>query len=290
MRSHHQWLVVAATLFAGCLEPTPGYSEPLEGYSEPLDSAGGSDQDDGAGSTSAPGSSGDDGGSGETGGGSGDTGGDSGNDHDGTSTETSGTGPDDGSLDVPPSEDAHLQQDLPDQTYEGGDDLRAGSGSASNSASRLLLKFGVDELQPDCSFSEATLRLYYHADGEPGWESVDPVLGVYRITTGGWVEHKCTWNSRNGSIDWDTPGGDFDPAAIDEVTVTGGQYGWVSWDVTDTVMAWCEGSLDNHGFMVRESPDDGGDQGRKLFFSGDYDADPTLRPVLHVELTGGGVL
>ena len=277
-------MFAALMALGACNRSNPGFDAPGSDTWSGSGGTGGSTSTS-SGSTSASGSSDtgtDDGGTGGTG-----SGGSSADDG-GTSGTESGTGSSDTtSGDVWqflfPNQDAYIQQQLPDDNHGTDEDLRAGSGSASNRANRLLVRFAMEPLQPGCSFSEASLRLYYSADGQGGWDGVDPTLGAYRLTEN-WNEDDVTWNTRNGNNPWTNRGGTFDPTVIDEVTITGGQYGWVSWDVTDTVMGWCQDSFANDGFVVRENPDDGDGQGQKVLFSREYAADPDLRPVLLVHL------
>jgi len=181
--------------------------------------------------------------------------------------------------------DAWIREQFPDENHGSDQDLRAGSGSMTSRANRLLVQFDVSPLQPACSFSEAILMLYYFEDGEPQWANVDVMLAAHPVTQS-WTESQVTWNTYDGNDPWAAAGGDYDPSETSESAIVGGQYGWVSWDVTDMLMGWCQDTVANHGLIIREHPDNGSGQGRKIFHSNEYAADPDLRPALVVQLEG----
>ncbi|MFA5896617.1 MAG: DNRLRE domain-containing protein [Thermoplasmata archaeon] len=70
-------------------------------------------------------------------------------------------------------------------------------------------------------------------------------LGPLENVTGTGV----TWRSRDGGFLWASPGSDYEglPAA----TATTGAGGWLSWNVTDLVQSWANGSLPNAGVLLK---------------------------------------
>lgn len=274
----------ALVALAACNRINPYYEGP---GGETWDDSGGTDGNSGSASSGATGSSGDDGGTGGTGGGSssGDDGGSSGTGGSSGNTGSSGTTSADVWQYLPLSQDAWIRQQFPDENHGQDQDLRAGSGSTYDRANRLLVQFDMDPLKPDCNFSEAILMLYYYEDGMPEWANVDVNLRANPLSQN-WTENGVTWNTYDGNAPWTAAGGDYHANMVCESAIVGGQYGWASWHVNGTVRGWCQGTLANHGLIVREDPDDGAGLGRKLFFSREYAADPDLRPLLLVQLAG----
>lgn len=180
--------------------------------------------------------------------------------------------------------DAYLRQQFPDENHGAAEFLRIGSGSQQGRANRAVFWFDVSSLAPGCNVTGAQLRLYYYGDGDPAWSGVDPDLSLCRITAS-WTEGGATWRARNVTQNWASAGGDFDAVPIDEVTVTGGQYGWVEWELGWLVEDWCDGTEANQGVVVVEIPDNNGNRGRKLFRASEH---PTgqQRPQLVVQVGG----
>jgi hypothetical protein len=61
----------------------------------------------------------------------------------------------------------------------------------------------------------------------------------------------ATWPTYDGVNPWTTPGGDFDPQVIDDLTLSSQAPQWYRWDVTDLVDDWKQGVHPNHGLMLR---------------------------------------
>ena len=94
-----------------------------------------------------------------------------------------------------------------------------------------------------------------------------------------------TWTQRVfGSLDWNTPGGDFFPTA--SATVTVGGIGSYTWDSTSQLVADVQGWLDNpnsdYGWLLQG--DESKPRTAKRFHSDEND-DEAIRPVLVVEYT-----
>lgn len=59
-----------------------------------------------------------------------------------------------------------------------------------------------------------------------------------------------TWRSRDGSLLWASAGSDFDGRVAATAVTTGGAT-WISWNVTDLVQGWTNGSLPNVGMLLK---------------------------------------
>jgi hypothetical protein len=108
-------------------------------------------------------------------------------------------------------------------------------------------------------------------------------LDVFRLTQY-WVEGALdgvtipadgvTWDTYDAVNPWSTAGGDYN-ATLEASTPVDPALGWHSWDVTDLVTSWADGSQQNYGLMIK---------GRTyvqnaVFTSGDG-ATPDLHPKL----------
>jgi len=148
---------------------------------------------------------------------------------------------------------------------------------------RALVRFDLNELAPGTVVESATLRLYsyaqygqmdragvFHAD-KP-WSEAVATRSYYDVGEDQpWDHHMGDWLDAS-----DVPQGD---QPFDEATLVDDNTGkWIEWEVTDLVQAWLDGSLPNHGVLVRAI--DGG--GTHLFRSRDYD-DTNVHPQLVVE-------
>jgi uncharacterized repeat protein (TIGR01451 family) len=109
--------------------------------------------------------------------------------------------------------------------------------------------------------------------------SVTESLNVHRASKA-WSEAGATWRTYDGSSNWTSQGGDYDPAVIGSASLTGTVNVWKQWNVTSLVQGWVNGSYPNQG-MLLESPPRSGNNDRQ-FYSSDYLADPTLRPKLTI--------
>ena len=87
---------------------------------------------------------------------------------------------------------------------------------------------------------------------------------VHRITgTSDWTEAGVTWNTRDGTLAWATPGGDFDPTATD-TQLSGTTVGTaISFNVlSDSTspnipQGWINGTIPNYGLLVKDQLEDG---------------------------------
>ena len=81
-------------------------------------------------------------------------------------------------------------------------------------------------------------------------------VSMYRLTNS-WVEGNGTtgvnWATRDGSLAWSTPGGDYHPVAAASVPDTA-LLVWSSFDVTDLATAWLLGRYPNQGVILASGP------------------------------------
>ncbi len=142
---------------------------------------------------------------------------------------------------------------------------------------RSILRFPALPLPANSILLSAHLELYMHTADTP--DAMD--LTVHRMTSP-WTESGATWNDMDGANAWNASGGggDFDPTPVDIVTGVTNSTGWYSWNVTSLVTGWWNGTVANHGLLVRQADDDLGiSLGRKEFFSSDA-SNASARPRL----------
>ncbi|HSM55211.1 MAG TPA: DNRLRE domain-containing protein, partial [Candidatus Sulfomarinibacteraceae bacterium] len=123
---------------------------------------------------------------------------------------------------------------FPDSNY--GDDALFVGFNATYGAQRSLLWFDIGGEIPDgVGISNASLRLDLNYVNPP---DSGPMPIVVRDLQSSWTEQTVTWNTEpiRGDI-WDT-------------TDVGSAITTYSWDVTDLVRSWYEGSLENNGLQL----------------------------------------
>jgi hypothetical protein len=174
------------------------------------------------------------------------------------------------------SKDTYIYQWWPDANYGASKTLVVAHQSAS--IRHTLLQFALERIPSGSNVTSATLELYSNTSS---WGST--TLNVYRITSS-WEEGEeiaksgpgANWFKSDTSIDWSTPGGDYDPQSIASATTPGGP-GWVSWDITSLVKDWVSGQIPNHGLLLAPTVNYQGAE----FDSSDY-VDPATHPRLSI--------
>jgi len=160
---------------------------------------------------------------------------------------------------VTSTRDASISQAAP--TVNNGTATTMSTHTAQNANQRSLVRFDLTTtgLNSNTALKTSTLNLV---------PTTPPFTGrnqeVHRITgTTDWTETGVTWNTRNGSVAWATPGGDFDPTATDSQSsgTTAGTA--VSFNVlTDSTSSnipqgWINGTIPNYGLLVKDQLEDG---------------------------------
>ena len=138
-------------------------------------------------------------------------------------------------------ENGHL-----DHNKENDNALRINAQSGKKD--RILIEFDLSGLPDPIHVVSAVLRL------EASKHSSTDVVTVHRVRES-WTEAGTTWETRDGSTAWSTPGGLFDPNASATFVFDG--LGSKVVDVTSLVREWLEEGQPNHG-MLLQSPDDTG--------------------------------
>jgi len=160
---------------------------------------------------------------------------------------------------VTSSQDATLTQATPTVNNGTGTTLSTHTSAGANQRSVLQFNLGSTGLNSNTAVKTSTLNMV----------STSPLFSarsqeVHRITgSTTWTETGVTWNTRNGSLAWATPGGDYDPTATDTQSsgVTTGAT--VSFNVlsdstsSNIPQGWVNGTIPNYGVLVKDQSENG---------------------------------
>ncbi|MDJ0793003.1 MAG: DNRLRE domain-containing protein [Woeseiaceae bacterium] len=173
----------------------------------------------------------------------------------------------------PEGKDSFIEGASGRETQNNGASADLASNSQTSELLRTLLQFDLARLPVGARVLSAELQLNL----EQSLGAADTV-SVHRITRS-WSENGVTWISRDGSTDWSTPGGDFDPSPAGSFTADA--IGFVTVDIRRLVQEWADGTAENHGLMLL-SPSASGDN-QKTYVSSDDGANSSLHPKLTIE-------
>ena len=135
---------------------------------------------------------------------------------------------------------------------------------------RPIIQFNLSNV-PSNNIAGAHVWLYRFK----GSNSKNATTYVHRMTQS-WTESGSNWNTYDGSNAWSTVGGDYDAQIEDTAIVQTGINGWYSWNVTNLVRSWKNGTNPNYGMIFVPQYYSSWAE----FCSSDYTIDPTLRPKL----------
>jgi hypothetical protein len=146
----------------------------------------------------------------------------------------------------PSTADSYL--DAANTTTNNGTATELRVRSLTASRRRAVVQFAVSTIPTDAAVKTATLSLW-----------ITTVFGSSRtvgahLITGSvlWTQGGVTWNSRNGTNNWATAGGDFNATATAAQT-TGTGTGQKDWVITADVQAWVNGSAVNNGTLMKDT-------------------------------------
>ncbi|MFW6125639.1 MAG: DNRLRE domain-containing protein [Chloroflexota bacterium] len=167
--------------------------------------------------------------------------------------------------------DSFVAEHSPDTPAQGTppfDQALAVAGNTASTDARSYLQFDLSTVPSTAVVTSASLKLF-HGASDPS--AVNGPVGAYAVT-GSWTEDALTWNTQPSSVD----------APVDTIAVTApAPSAFVSWDITDLVQDWVDGSVDNHGVMLADT-DESSSDGWKWFYSADWGTAPQ-RPKLEIE-------
>ena len=138
---------------------------------------------------------------------------------------------------------------------------------------RILIEFNLSSIPSNARITAANLKLYTTAKS-----AGDPVTDIYRLNRS-WAESGVTWNKYDGTNSWTTAGGDFD--SVKWATTTIAAVGWSSWNITNLIQNWVNGSYSNYGMLVKS---DTTGSGTANIASSDH-SDSAKWPILELNYT-----
>ncbi|MBM3964384.1 MAG: DUF4347 domain-containing protein, partial [Planctomycetes bacterium] len=141
------------------------------------------------------------------------------------------------------SYDTYIKSNLPTTNYGSSTGLVVDKSGGGAGNQRALLQFGLSDIPVGATITSATLNLNATVNGGGNIE-------VYRVTSS-WTEAGATWNSRNGTNNWTTAGGDYAATAI--TTLNSAATGTLSFNITTLVSQWYAGTYSNFGLLLGSS-------------------------------------
>lgn len=148
---------------------------------------------------------------------------------------------------IPATADARLAGTSPDSNYGTDTNIWFRTGV------HALVRFDMSSLPVYGNGIEvSSARAYLYA----GWRGTSPygtvTTNVYAQTQA-WQETQATWNNAQSATPWTTAPGGWGPGMASGTNVqdaaVADDFGYNSWDVTDTVQAWLDGTLPNNGLL-----------------------------------------
>src|SRR6266851_163782 len=167
-------------------------------------------------------------------------------------------------------------------------------GSDTSSVLRGLLRFSLNDIPAAAAISKATLSVWQ----EYG-TSAAVTLEAHRVTrawtqgTGTNASPQCTgdgatWYDAATGVSWDGQGGDYDGTAAASLAKPASQQpSWDSLDVTGLAQQWAGGAAPNLGVLLKLSSEPATAGNSVIYNSGEFTANPGLRPRLTLTYTDG---
>jgi Tfp pilus assembly protein PilX len=151
--------------------------------------------------------------------------------------------------------DTYLDANNPAKNYGGSDKLVLQQGAAYP-----LLQFDLSALPAGSRIVEAKLLLYRSAPGSlslalrtvEAYRVLEP--WVAGTKNGATAADGATWNTRDGSIAWQSAAGTIETASALDVPHTHAYIWltpWMEWNITSLVQGWVDGRYPNYGLMLR---------------------------------------
>ena len=128
------------------------------------------------------------------------------------------------------TEDVYLDASQSTSNFGNANTLRVSRVSGDQVA---LLRFDLRGLPSGATILEARLGLYLQSSSS----LAGGVISAHRAIRG-WTEAGATHAKYDGSMPWTTPGGDYEPRAVAELTFTAATPGFYEWDVTPLARDW----------------------------------------------------
>jgi RHS repeat-associated protein len=164
-------------------------------------------------------------------------------------------------------------------------------GSDTSSIYRGLLRFNLNDIPATATISRATLSVWQ--------EYATPnavTLEAHRVTrawtqgsgTGSCTGDGATWYDATTGVSWTNQGGDDDSTAAASLAKPAGQQpSWDNLTITGLAQQWINGSAPNLGVLLKLSSETLSAGHYVIYNSGEFTANPSLRPQLALTYTDG---
>jgi hypothetical protein len=171
---------------------------------------------------------------------------------------------------IVPFQDAYVSEWYASKNFGGEIALFVSQYLKPGDDYRSLLQFNLDKIPPASTIEEATLELTPYRNEVSG----PPInVTVHRLLSS-WNQDSVTWNNQ--------PGNKQAPDGV--VTIfSGSPHEKVCIEITDLVQGWYDGSIPNHGLLLK-----GNERNNNLvgFRSTNFE-DRDAWPMLHIKFTNG---
>ncbi|HEY4691574.1 MAG TPA: DNRLRE domain-containing protein [Anaerolineae bacterium] len=150
--------------------------------------------------------------------------------------------------------DAVILQGYPATNFGSTGDMWAGYDDYLNPDGmivRSLIKFDTSAIPNGSTINSAVLQVYMIASWD--YPSRSRTITAYRISSN-WAESTVTWNTQPGIAE-----------AYGSAAIVSGAFGWYSFDVTNLVRAWKNGTYSDYGVMLRGPEQSGSDSSWRSF-------------------------
>ena len=142
--------------------------------------------------------------------------------------------------------------DSPSWNYGAHDTLSVDN----NTGYRALIEFDLGRMPPGAMITTARLELYNTYTQRQG------NIPIHRLSTP-WAEGTCqgtgctadgaTWDSTDGVMPWNMPGGDYVNTPVSTSSLTDTDT-WHGWNITELVQDWIDGTHPNYGILLASDP------------------------------------
>jgi hypothetical protein len=149
------------------------------------------------------------------------------------------------------SQDTYIASGNPNGNYGSGTNLGIGYSSSGPQAMRMLMQFNLSSIPSNATVNSAVVYLYQmSASGEANMA----FQAQYAVTP--WNEFNATWNNANH---------------IGGAAVLVGNFsntlGWLSFDCSNLIQSWVNGSEPNHGLILTGNEDPSANSSRWFYSS-----------------------
>ncbi len=175
-----------------------------------------------------------------------------------TATFTPSPTPTPTSVTLGPSDDAHVNENNPNNNYGTSSSLivRSTSGGSPDTNYRTFIRFDTSGIPAAATVFGASLRLYMSSD--PG---ASRSYDAHRVTGApAWAE---------GAITWDNQPAVAGSATDTQLTGTANNV-WIEWDVTVDVQNFINLSQSNYGWRIKDQAESSGTNRQATFRSQEY--------------------